>query len=147
MRQFLLISLFAILLGDVMLGLGLSLAPGLSLKNAMLYVLFSALVLEFLLGNRDPLRQIWPLHGAWALLVFYASFTWLAIVLLGLHRGYESVTSFIILKSQLADLFLFPARVFVWPEGRAKFDQDITSPCRDAGSHQRSNVDRLPEYP
>jgi O-antigen ligase len=107
MRQFLLISLFSILLADVMLGLGLSLGPGLSLKNAMLYVLFMALVLEFLLTDRDPLRETWPLHGAWALLIFYATFTWLAIVLLGLHREYETVPSFIALKGQLADLFLF----------------------------------------
>jgi len=107
MRQFLLISLFAILLGDIMFELGLSLAPGLSLKNAMLYILFSALVLEFLVGDRDPLRETWPLHGAWALLVFYAFFTWLTIVLLGLHRGYDAVGSVIPLKSQLADLFLF----------------------------------------
>ena len=90
-----------------MFGLGLSLAPGLSLKNAMLYILFSALVLEFLLGDRDSLREIWPLHAGWALLVFYAFFTWLTIVLLGLHRGYDAVGSFIPLKSQLADLFLF----------------------------------------
>ena len=90
-----------------MFGLGLSLAPGLSLKNAMLYILFSALVLEFLVSDRDPLRETWPLHGAWALLVFYAFFTWLTIVLLGLHRGYDAVGSFIPLKSQLADLFLF----------------------------------------
>ena len=107
MRQFLLISLFAILLGDIMFGLGLSLAPGLSLKNAMLYILFSALILEFLVGDRDSLREIWPLHGAWALLVFYAFFSWLTIVLLGLHRGYDVLESFISLKSQLADLFLF----------------------------------------
>jgi O-antigen ligase len=107
MRSFLLVSLFVILLSDIMFGLGLSLAPGLSLKNAMLYILFSALVLEFLLSNRDSLRETWPLHGGWALLVFYAFFTWLTIVLLGLHRGYEAVGSFIILKSQLADLFLF----------------------------------------
>ena len=107
MRQLLLVSLFGIVLADVMLGLGLSLAPGLSLKNAMLYVLFTALILEFVLGDRDALRETWPLHGAWVLLIFYASFTWLAIVLLGLHRGYSSVPSFIALKSQLADIFLF----------------------------------------
>ena len=107
MRLFLLFGLFAVLLGDVMFGLGLSLAPGLSLKNAMLYILFSALVLEFLLSERNPLREIWPLHLVWAMLVFYAFFTWLSIVLLGLHRGYDTVGSFITLKSQLADLFLF----------------------------------------
>jgi O-antigen ligase len=107
MRQFLLVFLFAVLLSDIMLGPGLSLAPGLSFKNAMLYVLFTALVLEFLLGSRDMLRETWPLHTAWALLAFYATFTWLAIVLLGLHRGYDTVGSFILLKAQLVDLFLF----------------------------------------
>lgn len=107
MRQFLLVILFVILLGDIMFGLGLSLAPGLSLKNAALYILFSALVLEFLLTDRDVLRETWPLHGAWVLFVFYAFFTWLTIFLLGLHRGYNGIESFIYLKSQLADLFLF----------------------------------------
>ena len=107
MRQFLLVGLFGILLADIMLGLGLSLAPGLSLKNAMLYVIFMALVLEFLLGNRDPLRETWPLHTAWAALAFYATFTWLAIMLLGLHRGYDVISGFIALKGQLIDLFLF----------------------------------------
>ena len=107
MRQFLLVSLFSILLADIMLGLDLSLGPGLSLKNAMLYVLFMALMLEFVLGNRDPLRETWPLHTAWAMLAFYATFTWLAIILLGLHRGYDDVASFIGLKGQLVDLFLF----------------------------------------
>ena len=107
MRQFLLVSLFSILLADIMLGLGLSLGPGLSLKNAMLYVIFTALVLEFVLGNRDLLREIWPLHLSWAVLVTYATFTWLAIILLGLHRGYNPVSNFIALKGQLLDLFLF----------------------------------------
>ena len=107
MRQFFLVSLFGIILADVMLGLGLTLGPGLSLKNAMLYVLFVALMLEFVLSNRDPLRETWSLHAAWAVLVFYATFTWLAIILLGLHRGYDDVASFIGLNGQLADLFLF----------------------------------------
>jgi len=107
MRQFLLVSMFAILLSDIMLGLGLTLAPGLSLKNAMLYVLFMALVLEFTMGNRDPLSEVWPLHIAWIVLISFATFTWLSITLLGLHRGYNVVQGFIALKSQLVDLFLF----------------------------------------
>jgi O-antigen ligase len=107
MRQFLLIVLFAVLLSDILLGSWLSLAPGLSFKNAMLYVLFTALVLEFLIGDRDMLRETWPLHGAWAMIAFYATFTWLAIILLGLHRGYDVVGSAISLKGQLVDPLLF----------------------------------------
>jgi len=107
MRQFLLITLFGVLLADIMLNLDLSFVPGLSFKNAMLYLLFTALVLEFILSNRDPLRETWPLHLAWTLLAFYAVFSWLVIILLGLHRGYETVSSFIGLKGQLVDLFLF----------------------------------------
>jgi len=107
MRQFILVALFSILLADIMLGLGLTLGPGLSLKNALLYVLFMMLVLEFILGDRDPLKELFPLHFAWGTLVFYATFTWLAIILLGLHRGYNPVSNFIALKGQLLDLFLF----------------------------------------
>lgn len=102
-----LISLFAILLSDIMLGLGLTLAPGLSLKNAMLYVIFIALVLEFSVGHRDLLSETWPLHIQWMLLIIYGTFTWLVIVLLGLHRGYSGIQGFISLKGQLVDLFLF----------------------------------------
>ena len=107
MRQLLLITLFAILLSDIMLGLGLTLAPGLSLKNAMLYVVFLVLILEFTIGNSDPLRETWGLSSAWLLLVSYAAFTWLVIILLGVHRGYGAFGGFIALKAQLIDLFLF----------------------------------------
>ena len=107
MRQLLLVGLFSVLLADIMLGPGLSFGLGLSFKNAMLYVLFAVLVLEFLLSDRDPLRETWPLLSAWMLLAFYGTFTWLVIVLLGLHRGYDQVDSFIRLKGQLFDLILF----------------------------------------
>jgi len=107
MRQFLLVGLFAILLGDIMLGLGLTLGPGLSLKNAVLYVLFLGLVFEFTTGRQDPLREVWGLNIAWTLLISLATFTWMSIVLLGIHRGYDSFGSFVALKSQLVDLFLF----------------------------------------
>jgi len=107
MRQILLVGLFAFLLSDVMLGLGLTLGPGLSLKNAVLYVIFIGLVLEFTLGGRDPLRETWPLHSAWFLLASYATFSWLVIVLLGAHRGYDAFDGFIALKGRMIDLFLF----------------------------------------
>jgi O-antigen ligase len=107
MRQFLLITLFAILLSDIMLDLGLTLGPGLSLKNAMLYLVFLALILEFTLGASDPLRETWALNATWLLLVSYAVFTWLVIILLGVHRGYSAFAGFIALKAQLIDLFLF----------------------------------------
>ncbi len=90
-----------------MLGLGLALAPGLSLKNAMLYVIFIALVLEFSVGHRDLLSETFPLHIHWLLLIIYGTFTWLVIVLLGVHRGYGALQGFISLKGQLVDLFLF----------------------------------------
>lgn len=107
MRQILLITLFAILLSDIMLGLGLTLGPGLSLKNAMLYVVFLALILELTIGASDPLRETWGLSSAWLLLISYATFAWLVIILLGIHRGYNAFAGFIALKAQLIDLFLF----------------------------------------
>ena len=69
MRRTLLVGLFAILLGDIMLGLGLGLGPGLSLKNALLYVLFIALVFDYTLKNRDLLPEVWGLHAAWIVLI------------------------------------------------------------------------------
>jgi len=107
MRQFLLVTLFGILLSDIMLGLGLTLGPGLSLKNAMLYIVFLGLMFEFTLGARDPLHKTFALSTAWLSLIFYATFTWLVIILLGIHRGYSPFEGFIALKAQLIDLFLF----------------------------------------
>ena len=107
MRQTILVSLFVILISDIMLGLGLALGPGLSLKNAFLYIIFIALVLEFSVGKRDLLRETWPLNGFWLLLILYATFTWLVVILLGVHRGYNPLLGFIALKGQLIDLYLF----------------------------------------
>jgi O-antigen ligase len=120
MRQILLVGLFAILLGDIMLGLGLTLGPGLSLKNALLYVLFIMLVLEFAIGRRDALREMWPLHTAWLLLAIYATFTWLVIILLGVHRGYDAFGNFIALKGRLFDLILFLLVYLYGPKDTAK---------------------------
>ena len=107
MRQFLIVSLFAILLLDLMLGIGFGLAPGLSLKNALLYILFIALVLDITVGGRNLMPEAWPVIGVWTGLIGYALFTWLGVSLLGIHRGYDMVFSFIVLKNQLIDLFLF----------------------------------------
>lgn len=107
MRQILLVSLYGILMSDIMLNLGLTLAPGLSLKNAFLYILFIGLVAEFSIGGRDFLRETWALHSAWLMLIVYATFSWLVITLLGIHRGYDALGGFIALKGRLVDLFLF----------------------------------------
>lgn len=107
MRRALLVGLFAILLGDIMLGLGLGLGPGLSLKNALLYILFVGLVFDYSLRHRDLLPEARGIHAAWIVLIAYAMFTWLAISLLGLYRGYSMLAGFISLKNTLIDLFLF----------------------------------------
>ena len=107
MRQFLIVSLFIVLLADLMLGFGLGFAPGLSLKNLFLYILFIALVVDVTIGGRDLLPEAWRVLGVWMALIGYAMFTWAAISLLGLLRGYSMVGGFISLKSQLVDFFLF----------------------------------------
>jgi len=107
MRQFLIISLFIILLADLMLGLGLGLAPGLSLKNAFLYVLFIILVLDVTIGDRDLLPETWAITGLWIGLILYSTFSWTAVIFLGLHRGYDGLDGFISLKNQLIDYFIF----------------------------------------
>ena len=107
MRQFLIVSLFVILLVDLMLGFGLGLAPGLSLKNVFLYILFIALVIDVTVGGRDLLPEAWPVIGVWVAVVGYSIFSWVVLSTLGIHRGYSMVGGFISLKTQLIDLFLF----------------------------------------
>lgn len=102
MTRFLLFLLFFVLLAADTLGWNLSLAPGLSVKNAMLYIILASIAFETALKrNRD--LELMSVTVPYAICLFYAFLTWLCIVLLIQYPGYSAEQGFIFLKSGLAD--------------------------------------------
>lgn len=105
MTRYLLLLLFFIMLCGPALGLELSLAPGLSVKNALLYAVVTLVTIEaVVLRNRR--LELLPVIVPFTLLVGYAFFTWLAIVMILDYPGYAKLGAFIDLKSNFADLLL-----------------------------------------
>src|SRR5579864_2411377 len=79
-----------------------SLAPGLSVKNAIFYLLLLALAARFVVrgGIRLELPQV---HIWFGLLIAYATLTWLIVGLLIKYKAYTLLNSGIDLKSNLLD--------------------------------------------
>lgn len=81
MRRVTLLSLFVVLLVAQMFGLDLSLGPGLSVKNAYLYVLLIVLVVEFAVTKREDIGHerrlgLLGVHVPFILLICYAIVSW-----------------------------------------------------------------------
>jgi O-antigen ligase len=87
------------------LHLDLGLAPGLSIKNAILYATFSAIAVDSAMA-RDRKLELLPVIVPFALLVLYAFMSWLVTVLLLDKPYYDPVQTFIRLKGKLVDQFL-----------------------------------------
>ncbi|MEQ1579226.1 MAG: O-antigen ligase family protein [Steroidobacteraceae bacterium] len=88
------------------LKLEVGLAPGLSLKNALLYLVAAFIAVRMVLqgGTRFELRS---LQISYVLLIAYAVLTWaLASTLLG-YQPYPVLTNAMAIKGWLADYFLF----------------------------------------
>lgn len=88
------------------LSLDLSLAPGLSLKNAMLYFVASMLLLRTL-GSEGLRIELRALHVAFALMIGYALLSWLIAALVIGYPRYGLLQAAIPLKADLIDHFVF----------------------------------------
>src|SRR5579864_3652201 len=101
MRYLLALLIFLLTTIDVS-GWTLSLAPGLSAKNAILYVILLSLAARFVVrgGMRMELPKI---HLWFGVLVAYAALTWLAVGLIIKYKSYTLVSSGIDLKAYLLD--------------------------------------------
>lgn len=118
MTRSLLFPLFFVLLAADTLGLNLSLAPGLSVKNGMLYAILAWLAIEAALKrNRD--LELLSVIVPYGLCVFYALVTWLVVVLIIDYPTYSALQAFISLKSALAD-HLIVLLVFFYGVATAK---------------------------
>jgi O-Antigen ligase len=85
---------------------GMSIAPGLSVKNALLYPIALGLVFRMALTGRFRMR-LPILNSAFILWITYAVLTWVACVTVIHYPGYEAIPDGIALKSGLIDSALF----------------------------------------
>lgn len=94
----LLFLLFFVLFAGRTLGLDLSLAPGLSVKNAFLYLIFGILAIETALTRGRKLEAL-PVLAPFALYVLYAIFSWVTVLLLLDYPAYSLRATLISLKA------------------------------------------------
>lgn len=83
-----------------------SLAPGLSVKNALLYVTALSLLVRIVLSGRFRLQLV-GLQGCFLFLLAYATVSWLIALLAIKYPDYEFLTSVIALKNALYDHAIF----------------------------------------
>jgi O-antigen ligase len=83
-------------------GWTLSLAPGLSAKNALIYVILLTLVAQFV--ARGGMRMELPKVHLWfGILIAYATLTWLVAGILMQYKGYTLLSGVMSLKANLLD--------------------------------------------
>jgi O-antigen ligase len=109
MRWLIILLVSVLVLSDV-LGMSMSLGPGLSVKNAILYCLALALMARLILSDAQRVEMPAVLV-AFVILISYAIFSWLAASFVISYPRYDAVASGINLKAQLIDpaLFFFSA--------------------------------------
>ena len=108
--RWLFVLLIAVFIVSDVFGLGMSMATGLSVKNAVLYAIVFALFFRVVLGGLGRFHVPW-LTVAFCILIGYAAVTWLAAALVIRYQGYHLFAGLITLKTRLIDpaLMLFAA--------------------------------------
>jgi O-antigen ligase len=104
--RLLFISLILALYASDIFQAGMSLGPGLSLKNALLYPIALGLMFRMALTGRFRMRLA-AINMAFILWIAYAILTWIACITVIHYPGYEPVHMGIELKSMLIDSGLF----------------------------------------
>jgi O-Antigen ligase len=105
MIRYLLVLLFFVMLMSRALGFDLSLGPGLSVKNALLYVTCGLMLIETAIARNRKIELL-PVIVPFGLLFAYALASWLLIVLLLDIPTYSPRETLITLKTKLADQIL-----------------------------------------
>jgi O-Antigen ligase len=103
--RYVLLIVFIAMLGGRALGLDLSLALGISVKNALLYLCAVAIAIESAIA-RDRKLELLPVIAPFCLVWVYALLTWLVIVLLLDYPHYEPGATLIRMKTKLLDQLL-----------------------------------------
>ena len=105
MRLLYVLLISTLALSDIF-SVGMSLGPGLSVKNALLYPIALGLMFRMALTGRFRMRL--PIvNVAFILWITYALLTWVACVTMLHYPGYDAKDAGIALKSELFDSVLF----------------------------------------
>lgn len=103
MRYLLAVFFFLMYAGDN-LGLAVSLAPGVSLKNLLLYLVFTGIAINAAVARNRKVEMTGVLV-MFALLIVYALVTWVMLTFVLKDPEYQAKAAFITLKSGFVDQF------------------------------------------
>jgi hypothetical protein len=101
MIAYLLLSIFL----SQILGIDISLAPGLSIKNALLYVTFIVIAVETAVTRKRDL-ELMPVFVPFAIYTTYAILSWLIVLTILNYPGYGFLESLISLKGGPIEEFM-----------------------------------------
>lgn len=107
----LLAGLMAVVIGQQLFALPLSLGPGLSAENALLYVLAGALAFKFAV-QRNLRYELRGLHVCFGLLIGYAALTIPVVTVIAPFDGYKPLPAILAFKATMLDQFVFFAVFF-----------------------------------
>ena len=118
--RLLFVLLIGVLAGSDIFQLNMSMGPGLSVKNALLYPIALGLIFRMALTGRFRMR-LPAVNVAFILWMGYAFLTWIACVTMIHYPGYNAIEQGIELKSMLIDSSLFFFTFFYGMEGEQDF--------------------------
>ena len=104
--KILLSLLLLMLIGTQTFSIDASLAPGLSVKNAMLYLIAAGLILRMVVSGRFKADLV-GLQMSFVFLIVYATVSWMIALFAIQYPGYELVNSIIRLKGDFIDHAIF----------------------------------------
>jgi O-antigen ligase len=104
--RYLLAGLLLFLTAAEVFSWDVSMGPGLSVKNAVLYLIAIFLMFRIAVSRGERL-DAGPVHVFFVILISYAMVTWLSAGLIIEYPGYDLIASAIRLKSELIDHFIF----------------------------------------
>ncbi len=120
MRWLFILLIWVLAAGDI-LGKDMSLGPGLSPKNAVLYLIALAMFFRISLTGNQPRARLPMLQAAFAVWIAYATLSFVTCCLIVHYTSYDIKDSGILLKAQLYDAALFCFTVFYGVENEADF--------------------------
>ena len=131
------------LLATDALNINLSLLPGVSAKNLIIYCIAVLLALRMVIG-RQSVSDMGQMQGAFIALIGYAFVTWLIASLVIDYQHYDFIASGIRLKSELIDYYIF-FLVFLFgvqtPEDAMKVIKGLAARRGVRQRHHRSRRD------
>lgn len=107
----LLVALLTLVAAEQVFALPLSMGPGLSMENALIYVVLSALIFKMAV-QRSTRFELRALHICFFALIGYAALTLIVAALVIQYPGYRTIKYVISLKARLVDQLVFFAVFF-----------------------------------